>query len=327
MPLSSLMYRYGRRALPGPPSVLAGLRIRDDGSPGPAVLPLAVTTLLIASAAPTAASVLTIIACVFILIIGMPHGMFDYLTLRQISRGSRVRLVATTAAYLGVAGGIWLLWQYAPFAALCAFISVAMLHFSEDWIGQKSRLGAAAMAISIIALPAMLYSAELSALFVLIGGPGAGVVADYLRLVAPVFGLVAIANILIDFGGESKSEARNQAGRNSALLCAALLLPPGIGFAVYFCLYHSPIHFVEGRKTLMSRQDNPNSFFLFMSLASAAAVVFVLVMQPFQAMDANLIAATFQTLSILTVPHMLLPLFAAPFLRSANAPTARSGDR
>lgn len=306
MPQLSSIHRYGRRALAGSPSVLSSLRIGADGSPGPAVLPLAIAALLIASALPASASVLTIVACVFILLIGMPHGMFDYLTLRQMSCGSRLRMVAVTAGYLAIAGAVWLLWQSAPFIALCAFVGIAMLHFSEDWIHEKPRLGAAAMAVSVIAMPAMLYSAELSALFVLIGGPGAGIMADYLRLLAPVFGLVAIANIFIDFGGETTG----QACRNAALLLAALLLPPGIGFAVYFCLYHSPIHFVEGRETLMARQDNPNSFFLLMSIASAAAVFFVLITQPFQAMDAKLIAATFQTLSILTVPHMLLPFFA-----------------
>ncbi len=182
-----------------------------------------------------------------------------------------------------------------------------MAHFAEDWNAEQSRLGAVAMAVSMIALPALLYSAELSAIFTLIGGADAGIISDYLRLVAPVFGLVAIANIIIALS----NEAFDQAWRNSILLVAALLLPPGIGFAAYFCLYHSPIHFTEGRKTLMNLQDRPNHFFLYMSLASATAVLCILLTQTHQAMDAKMISTTFQALSILTIPHMLLPLLAA----------------
>lgn len=163
------------------------------------------------------------------------------------------------------------------------------------------------MAVSMIALPALLYSNELSAIFVLIGGSDAGIISDYLRLIAPVFGLVAVANIIIAFS----NSAFDQALRNIILLAAALLLPPGIGFAVYFCLYHSPIHFAEGRKTLMNLQDRPNHFFLFMSLASAAVLLCILVAQPHKVMDARVIATTFQALSILTIPHMLLPYFTA----------------
>lgn len=295
----------------GPSSVTAQFGFGDDGSPGAFVLPLATAALGIASTLPASAIFLTPIVCAFILIIGLPHGMFDYLTLRKISGCSQARVVAATAAYLGAAGMVWLVWQSAPFLALFVFVAIAICHFSEDWTGEQSRLGAAAMPISILALPALFYPAELSSIFVLIGGAGAGAMADYLRLLAPVFGLVAAANIAI----EATSNAGHRAWRNASLLLAALLLPPGIGFAVYFCLYHSPIHFAEGRNRLMAQQRRPRHFFLGMSLASAALLLWIIVVQPFETWDAKLIAATFQALSILTVPHMLLP-FAARAIKS-----------
>jgi Brp/Blh family beta-carotene 15,15'-monooxygenase len=287
---------------------------REDGRPGALVLPLAIAAMSIASTVPASATFLTPVACAFMLIIGLPHGMFDYLTLRKISGGSPAGVLAATAAYLGAAGLVWMVWQSAPFHALFVFVAIAICHFSEDWTGEQSRLGAAAMPISILALPALFYPAELSAIFVLIGGAGAGIMADYLRLLAPVFGLVAAANIAID----ATSNVSHRAWRNASLLLAALLLPPGIGFAIYFCLYHSPIHFVEGRKRLMTQQRRPRHFFLGMSLASASLLLWIIVVQPFEAWDSRLIAATFQTLSILTVPHMLLP-FAARGIKSRLA--------
>jgi beta-carotene 15,15'-dioxygenase len=255
---------------------------------------------------------LTSIACALILVIGLPHGMFDYLTLRKMGRGSHWRLAAWTMAYCSIAGVVWLMWQAAPFASLCGFILIAIFHFSEDWSADQSRLGAGAMAISMISLPVLLYPESLSIIFVLIGGDSGGQLADLLLLVAPVFGLVAVANILIDFG----SAKVIQGWRNLTLLLAALLLPPGVGFAVYFCLYHSPIHFVEGLETLLENGVHSGQFFLYMSAASAVVVVFVFLAQPFESMDSNLIATTFQTLSILTVPHILLSVFTVSKIRS-----------
>lgn len=232
--------------------------------------------------------------------------MFDYLTLRKMSHGSHRRHVAWTLTYCGVAGTVWFIWQAAPFASLCTFILIAMYHFSEDWNADKSRLGAGSMAISMITLPVLLYPAELSVFFVLIGGASGGQLVDYLLLIAPVFGLVAVAGVVIDFTSNNAVKG----WRNGILLLAALILPPGAGFAVYFCLYHSPMHFSEGRRTLLDGKVHWDKFFLYMSIASAVVVLLVFIAQPFESMNARLIATTFQTLSILTVPHMLLSIFA-----------------
>lgn len=255
---------------------------------------------------------MTSIACVLILLIGLPHGMFDYLKLRELADGGHRSLRVWLLVYCSIAGAVWLIWQAAPLASLSAFILVAMFHFSEDWTADMSRLGACAMSISMIALPVLFYPMEISKLFVLIGGAHGNHLADYLILVAPVFGLVAVANVAIDFG--SKKMARGCC--NTALLLAALILPPSVGFAVYFCLYHSPLHFSEGRKTLLDSKAHFGRFFLVMSTASAVVVVFVFLAQPFEAMDSKLISTTFQTLSILTVPHILLSLFVANRLKS-----------
>jgi Brp/Blh family beta-carotene 15,15'-monooxygenase len=246
---------------------------------------------------------LIVSACVALLVIGLPHGMFDYLTLRKEGRGSWIRLAFLTTGYCGLAAiGFWG-WQVAPTFSLVAFIVIAISHFMEDWAPEGSGLFALAMAISVIALPALLYSAELSALFILIGGANAGTIADYMRLVAPAFGLIAAAKVIIDFG-DGKTD---QAWRNLLLLAATLLLPPGIGFAIFFCLYHSPKHFAAGRHDLMDQPDNPQRFFLYMSVSSAAVVLCVLLAQPLIPMDERLIVTAFQTLSILTLPHMMLP--------------------
>jgi len=57
----------------------------------------------------------------------------------------------------------------------------------------------------------------------------------------------------------------------------------------------------------MNQHDNPQGFFLYMSVSSAAVVLCVLLAHPLIAMSERLIVTAFQTLSILTLPHMMLP--------------------
>jgi hypothetical protein len=118
---------------------------------------------------------------------------------------------------------------------------------------------------------------------------------------------VALAHVIIDAG----DGAAPRACRNLALLLAAIALPPAIGFAVYFCVYHSPMHFAEGKTELLDYDGKEGHFFAAMMIACVFAVAFVFMFQPHHALDKAIVASTFQTLSILTVPHMLLSYLIA----------------
>jgi beta-carotene 15,15'-dioxygenase len=273
----------------------------------PALFSLILACLYGAHLNPGTSALLLPITCGLMLVVGLPHGIFDYLTLRKLGQTAWFGGVAIpVAVYCGAALVTWVFWQTNPSVSLAFFIFIAIVHFSEDWMRLRSRLGAISMAISMIALPALLYPAELSALLMLVGGNDAQIFSDCLRLVAPVFGLVAIAHIFIDFGEGAIGEATT----NTILMIAALMLPPGIGFALYFCVFHSPMHFAEGRATLLDHAGSTNTFYGYMFVACVFVVALVVAFQPHMAMDERLIAASFQTLSILTVPHMLLSYFA-----------------
>jgi Brp/Blh family beta-carotene 15,15'-monooxygenase len=308
-----------RRGRLAPPFLFQSAEPKDPGSISPAILALTIVLLFALSLSSAALPMLIVSACVALLVIGLPHGMFDYLTLRKEGRGSWIRLAFLTAGYCGLAAIGFLGWQVAPTFSLVAFIVIAISHFMEDWAPEGSGLFALAMAISMIALPALLYSSQLSALFILVGGANAGAITDYMRLVAPVFGLIAVAKLIIDFG-DGKSD---QAWRNLLLLAATLLLPPGIGFAIFFCLYHSPKHFAAGRRDLMNQHDNPQGFFLYMSVSSAAVVLCVLLAHPLITMSERLIVTAFQTLSILTLPHMMLPHIIENIRKFSTASTRK----
>ena len=251
-----------------------------------------------------AVPLVTLAACLSMLVIGMPHGMFDYLKLRDRSEGSIAKLGGWIVIYCSTAAVALLGWQVAPLGSLAAFLILAVAHFSEDWAPNQSKLFGVAMAASIIALPALTYPDQLSAIFGLVAGQDASILTDLVRLVAPLFGLVSLVLVAIDFAEKQTGHA----WRNILLLASALLLPPAIGFAIFFCLYHSPRHFVEGYRELLDRQYGPRKFFLFLTLGSGAVYLCVHFVQP-QAMPSKMhIATIFQTFAILTVPHFLMPL-------------------
>ncbi|MEL6875597.1 MAG: Brp/Blh family beta-carotene 15,15'-dioxygenase, partial [Pseudomonadota bacterium] len=75
----------------------------------------------------------TLSATVIILVTGLPHGMFDYLTLRRMSGSSLIKLTGWIAAYCGIAAFALAGWKIFPLASLAVFLVVAVVHFAEDW--------------------------------------------------------------------------------------------------------------------------------------------------------------------------------------------------
>ncbi|WP_373492396.1 Brp/Blh family beta-carotene 15,15'-dioxygenase [Parasphingorhabdus sp.] len=290
------------------PRFFSGFGFGQDGDVSPATLALGFFAMFALVQDSALVPVVTLAACLSMLIIGMPHGMFDYLTLRDRSGGSIAKLGAYIAIYCSGAAVALIGWKIAPLASLAAFLILAVAHFSEDWAQDRSKLFAVAMATSVIALPALTYPSQLSAMFGLVVGKNASILTDMARLVAPLFGLISLVLVAIDFA----EKQTGQALRNFLLLSSALLLPPAIGFAIFFCLFHSPRHFVEGYRELLDKKYDQGKFFTFLTWGSGAVYLCVHFVQPKAMPDQMLIATIFQTFAILTVPHLLMPLVKMP---------------
>jgi Brp/Blh family beta-carotene 15,15'-monooxygenase len=152
----------------------------------------------------------------------------------------------------------------------------------------------------------VLHRDQLGALFVsLTNNPGATIVADALTLMAPVAVVAGIAGL----GLLWRAGKRMRAISGGCALAALLLLPPVLGFALFFCLVHSPMQFRAHADALALRgfrQWGRIVVPLTLGGIGIAAAVFVLHASPSAA--TGLFASSFMTLSILTVPHMLVPL-------------------
>lgn len=296
-----------QRPLPLPVSVDHGTYRCSSGH----ALALAFAVVLLSFADAAGASlnsgVATASACLVLLLTGLPHGALDIEILKR-GRGDGARSTGTLlAAYLGLAGAMLLVWLAAPVLALLAFLLTAVVHFAEDWDEADEPFLARGTAAALLCAPALTHHAELAAVFTgLCGDPRAALVADGMLMLAPVTvsiaAVTAIRLITLDRTAQGMATL--------AVLAAMTVLPPVIGFALYFCAHHSPRHLQQAwRAVALTKLPARRLLWTIVSITTAAlgmaAALFALEVRVEFA--ARTVAAAFMTLSVLTVPHMALP--------------------
>lgn len=255
----------------------------------------------------------TIAASVAILALGLPHGAFD-LELIRARRGNGVFCFAVPLGlYLIVAAAMAGLWAVVPLVALVAFLAVAVVHFAEDWTATGSPFLATGLAAALVATPAIGHQGDVAAIFVaLTGDPAAAVTARLLLAAAPVTLAVAAAAI----AALVADDRRTDAAAATASLAALLVLPPAVGFATFFCLFHSPRHFSGAlRRLAWPRAAQWGPVAVPVVLAALGVVAILYRLHAAGAAPLRLTSATFMALSVLTVPHMLVPQLIGPVER------------
>lgn len=262
--------------------------------------------LAFVSGVPLEGSVATSIACLMLLVLGLPHGTLDLELIKTQGRSHRTGLAALLVVYLGCAVLMLALWLMAPVIALGTFVLIATVHFSEDWDGTGARFLELGLALALLAAPTLFHRAALDEIFIALTGQSkATAIADMMLLVTPLALVVAgVAVAALWSGGR-----RTQAVAATLAVASMIALPPIIGFVLYFCLFHSPRHLADSLgKVALSRGRAWVRVVLPLSLAAAAIAAAIYGLELRADMASGLIAASFMTLSILTVPHMLAPL-------------------
>ena len=254
---------------------------------------------LLASAAATTA------ACFALLLVGLPHGTLDLELINRERGGGRVSMPVLLLLYLGLAAAMYALWRIAPLAALVAFLLTAALHFAEDWQEVDQPFLAQGAGVALLCAPALAHRAELAALFVaLSGAEPAALIADAMLMVAPVglaVGGVAVARL-------SATGRRPQAIVTATTFAAMIALPPVIGFALFFCAHHSPRHLREALGDFGSAGPGGYAWVVGgLTIAAIGIAAGLFALEARTDLAARIVAASFMTLSILTVPHMAVP--------------------
>jgi Brp/Blh family beta-carotene 15,15'-monooxygenase len=247
------------------------------------------------SAGRTAATLLFVLG-------GLPHGAYDIALLKRTVVLDRQHVAVVVAGYLAVALSMALLWISAPLVALILFLSVAALHFGEDWPMLEEPLLRFAAGAAVIAAATIGHRADVAALFVEMSDERGAVIAQIITAAAPVILLVTVVGITIAW----RDGSRQWAAAMTSCLLLLLLLPPVFGFALFFVFLHSPRHLAETRAAL-----GDMTLARWLATGAALSALTIVGWWAVQAASSSRIgdamtAQAFQMLASVAVPHLLL---------------------
>ncbi|GGE22537.1 hypothetical protein GCM10011529_31420 [Polymorphobacter glacialis] len=233
---------------------------------------------------------------------GLPHGAYDLALFRRAIALDRYGITLAASCYVAVAALMAIMWMIMPLAALILFLAVAAVHFGEDWDMLDEPLLRLAAGLAVIAAPAIGHRADVSRLFVAMSDGRATFVAQIIVAAAPVTLMVTAVSIGIAW----RSGNRQWASAMALCLALLLILPPVVGFALFFVFLHSPRHLSQARATLGDM--TPAQWLSTGVLLSGAAIIGWWALQGLSPapMAWNMTAQAFQLLASVAMPHFLL---------------------
>ena len=254
----------------------------------------------------------SLLALAAIVMIGLPHGAFDGAVALALGYGKSLKsMLGFILGYIAISASVVAFWMVFPDLALILFLTISILHFgigdaqSGDWLTRTTQIlahgGLVVVGISI------LHRAEVEPMFVHLIGSKTVLLWQFLDIASFCLLVVLIAYFIQAF---MQSEVRIRFAELAGLGLAYYLLPPLVGFALYFCGVHSLRHLRYTWVKLRAQNYGVRTLVmlaLFFTLVSwiSGALVFWQVPSS-NPLDGAILQVIFIGLAALTVPHMLL---------------------
>jgi Brp/Blh family beta-carotene 15,15'-monooxygenase len=251
---------------------------------------------------------LDFVALVAIFLFGVPHGGFDAAIARRSGwpMDGRLSWIIFHVTYVALALAVALLWWWFPLFSLGLFLLVSGYHFGgsdiadigSDWLPWITHGG-----LVPIAIPSINPEAVKPIFSILIGAYEADILLSIIQIIFFLWLLALIAYCL--FALYKKQYGKPLTGL-VAIIAIAVLLPPLVCFAVYFCFWHSRGHIarlwhsLHKNKRLAAVQEA----IAYTLLAWIGAVIFFFYLSG--SLSDILLQLTFIGLAALTWPHMIL---------------------
>ena len=245
---------------------------------------------------------------VLVATLGLPHGALDPLIARRAGLWrTPLGFAGFNLGYLAIVVSVVGVWLLAPTASLIGFLVVSGIHFGADWNGGRSVVLRSLTGIGLLTLPAFAHHDEVAGIYRTLAGAGGAVVADVQSWLGPL----AIVAMLI---GAALALRRRPTDALEILLATSLALvaPPLIFFALYFCALHSARHLRHGFAEERGNGRLAVLIIVAYTVVPIAAVgiltaVFVGDFAPGGSLaDGWIIRLVFIGLAALTVPHMMV---------------------
>ncbi|MHC5795552.1 Brp/Blh family beta-carotene 15,15'-dioxygenase [Lacisediminihabitans sp. FW035] len=263
---------------------------------------------------------------VLVATLGLPHGALDPLIARRAGLWrTPLGFAGFNLGYLGVVALVVAVWLLAPVASLVGFLLVSGIHFGADWNGGRSVVIRSLTGIGLLTLPAFAHHDEVAGIYRTLAGPGGGVVADVQAWLGPV----AILAMVV---GAALALRRRPTDALEILLAMtlAILAPPLVFFALYFCALHSARHLRHG---FAEERGSGRLAVLITVVYTVVPIAAVGILTAMFARDFApggplgdgwIIRLVFIGLAALTVPHMLV--IAVGEVRGRRFAQSTAGD-
>jgi Brp/Blh family beta-carotene 15,15'-monooxygenase len=252
----------------------------------------------------------SVIALLFVVLIGLPHGAFDGAIANHLGTGrSFASATKFIASYCAVAGLVIAIWIIFPAVTLALFLIISMIHFGRGDASAKSGPVFMTQVLLHGGLPifGIIYFQQSSVipLFDALTNGASDLAILISKIMVPVLGLMAGLYGLMAFRDAS---LRARFAEFILLAVVIAILPPLVSFALYFCIIHTGRHMRRIWRVLASTISPKGlyrqaaSFTLASWLVGGAAFLWL----ENGDLDAALLQVVFIGLAALTVPHMIL---------------------
>lgn len=232
---------------------------------------------------------------------GLPHGAFDIHLAGLQADLSRSQLVKFTAVYVGVFCTMMFGWTFIPSVLLVVFLATAIWHFSEDWTVLSEPVLRIALGAAPLCAIALGHPETVGEIFAVMSSQGTGrVISSGFVLFSPVVLLISVAALC----AHASEDAIVPATIFGLMLVCLIALPPVLGFALYFCAFHTPQHLIEIRDRF-SDWKLAHVALIGIAITFLAILFGLLFFNPSFNDGLTSSATAFQFLASLAVPHQI----------------------
>ena len=246
-----------------------------------------------------------------IVLIGLPHGALDGAVAMHLGLVDKFSTMARfVIIYVGLAGLVVGAWIIAPSLSLIVFLTISMLHFGagDARHGEGVLRFAETMAHGGLAIVGIsqFHRSEVDEIFYYLINQDTAMVWLAINVLT-----LAVIVAIIACVSQAAKDVKWSATTLELLILGIVyaLVPPLLGFAIYFCLVHSARHFRRILSTIKATVDFSNiknQAILFTTASWIAAGIAFWMLADFADPGPTVMRITFIGLAALTVPHMLL---------------------
>jgi Brp/Blh family beta-carotene 15,15'-monooxygenase len=246
-----------------------------------------------------------------IVLIGLPHGALDGAVAMHLGLVDKFSTMARfVIIYVGLAGLVVGAWIIAPSLSLIVFLIISMLHFGagDARHGEGVLRFAETMAHGGLAIVGIsqFHRSEVDEIFYYLINQDTAMVWLAINVLT-----LAVIVAIIACVSQAAKDVKWSATTLELLILGIVyaLVPPLLGFAIYFCLVHSARHFRRILSTIKATVDFSNiknQAILFTTASWIAAGIAFWMLADFADPGPTVMRITFIGLAALTVPHMLL---------------------